>query len=148
MEERFRMQEVDPAAFNALMAIEKYLAGTSIDPLHKELIKIRASQINGCAFCIDKHTKDARRMGETEQRLYLLPVWREAPHFSHEERIILSMTEEITLISEKGLTNVTYVRAIAQFGLEHTAQLIMAITAINMWNRIGVSSHRIPPIEQ
>lgn len=97
-----------------MLALEEYMAGTQIAPLHKELIKIRASQINGCAFCIDKHTKDARKLGETEQRIYLLNAWHEAEeHFSEEERIILAMTEEITLIHRHGLSSETYQKAVA-----------------------------------
>jgi AhpD family alkylhydroperoxidase len=144
MKERFIMKELQPAAFTAMMALEKYVATTGIDPLHKELIKVRASQINGCAYCLDLHTKDARKLGETEQRLYLLSAWRECPQFSEAERTILAMTEEITLISEKGLTGDTYAKAIHHFGEPGTAELIMAIVTINGWNRIGVSSHRIP----
>ncbi|CAL1519566.1 carboxymuconolactone decarboxylase family protein [Chitinophaga sp. MM2321] len=144
MKERFLMKTVQPGAFTAMMAMEKYIATTGIDPLHKELIKIRASQINGCGYCLDLHTKDARKLGETEQRLYLLSVWREAPQFSEAEKTILAMTEEVTLISQKGLTDETYEQAVHHFGQEGTAQLIMAIIAINAWNRIGISSHRIP----
>jgi AhpD family alkylhydroperoxidase len=144
MKERFIMKDVQPGAFAAMMALNKYLDTTDIDPLHKELIKVRASQLNGCAYCLDLHTKDARRLGETEQRLYLLSAWRESPQFSEQERIILAMTEEITHISERGLTTATYDQAIAHFGEAGTAQLIMAVVTINAWNRIGVSSHRIP----
>jgi AhpD family alkylhydroperoxidase len=144
MKERFLMKEVQPEAYAAMMALEKYIDSTGIDPLHKELIKVRASQLNGCAFCIDKHTKDARKLGETEQRLYLLSAWRESPQFSEQEKVILAMTEEITFISVKGLTNETYDQAIHHFGTARTAQLIMVINTINAWNRIGVSTHRIP----
>lgn len=97
------MKDVQPEAYAAMMALEKYLDSTGIDPLHKELIKVRASQLNGCAFCLDKHTKDARKLGETEQRLYLLGAWWEAPQFSEQERTILVMTEEITFISQRDL---------------------------------------------
>lgn len=144
MKERFLMKDVQPEAYAAMMALEKYLDSTGIDPLHKELIKVRASQLNGCAFCLDKHTKDARKLGETEQRLYLLGAWREAPQFSEQERTILAMTEEITFISQRGLTTETYEQALRHFGKAGTAQLIMAITTINAWNRIGISTHRIP----
>jgi AhpD family alkylhydroperoxidase len=146
MKERFIMKDVQPGAYNAMMALEQYINGTDIPLIHKELIKIRASQLNGCAFCIDKHTQDARRHGETEQRLYLLNAWREAPQFSEEEKIVLAMTEEITHISRQGLTHETYAKALQHFGEARTAQLIMAVTIINAWNRIGISSHRIPPL--
>ena len=138
------MGEIDPKAYKAMIALETYMAGTDIAPLHKELIKVRASQINGCAYCLNSHTKDARKLGETEQRLYLLNAWRESPQFSEEERIILAMTEEITLIDQKGLTDATYEKAVTAFGLEKTASLIMAVVTINAWNRIGISTRLLP----
>ncbi|MDR6567383.1 carboxymuconolactone decarboxylase family protein [Chitinophaga ginsengisegetis] len=144
MTTRFLMNETEPGAYAAMLGLEKYLATTGIAPLHHELIRIRASQINGCAFCVNKHSIDALNLGETTQRLLLLPVWRESPQFTEEERIILAMTEEITLISEKGLTDETYEKALATFGLNGTAQLIMAVNIINAWDRIGITTRRIP----
>ena len=125
MKERFLMKDVQPEAFNAMLALEKYLTTTAIEPLHQELIRIRASQLNGCAYCIDVHTKDARKLGETEQRLYLLNAWRESPQFTDAERIILAITEEVTHISHHGLSSDTYQKAVEHFGLETTAQLIV-----------------------
>jgi len=133
------MVEVQPAAYRGMHALEKYLDTTDILPLHRELIRIRASQINGCAYCIYHHSKDARWMGETEQRIALLSGWRETSLFSTHERLILEMTEEITLIHDHGLSDRVYRRAVALFGEQMTAQLIMAITTINAWNRLGVS---------
>ncbi|HZK63235.1 MAG TPA: carboxymuconolactone decarboxylase family protein [Puia sp.] len=130
MKERFSIKDVQPEAYAAMQALEKYLKSGIIDPLYKELIKVRASQINGCAFCLDMHTRDARNLGETEQRLYLLSAWRESPQFSEEERVILALTEEITLISKRGLTSKTYDKAIQHFGETGTAQLIMMVVAI------------------
>lgn len=144
MTTRFLLNEAEPGAYTAMREMEKYLATTSIAPLHKEMIKIRASQLNGCAYCINKHSADARKLGETEQRIYLLSAWRESPQFSEEERIILAMTEEITFISQQGLTDETYGKAVQQFGINGTGQLIMAINMINVWNRIGISTRRIP----
>lgn len=144
MTTRFLMNEVEPGAYVAMLGLEKYLSATGIAPLHQELIRIRASQLNGCAFCVNKHSADALKQGETTQRLLLLTVWRESPQFSEEERIILAMTEEITFISQQGLTDDTYDKAVKQFGINGTAQLIMAINIINAWNRIGVSTRRIP----
>jgi len=138
------MREVQPAAYKPLIELDNYIAGTSLTPLQREMIKIRASQINGCAYCVNKHTKDARTLGETEQRIYLLPVWRESPQFNEEERLILEMTEEITLLHQHGLSEGVYQRAIALFGEEKTAHVIMAIININAWNRIGVSLHMQP----
>jgi len=144
MEKRFKMREVQPAAYKALGELSNYVAGTSLSPIQKELIKIRASQINGCAYCVNSHTKDARKLGETEQRLYLLSVWRESPQFNEEERLMLEMTEEITLLHQHGLSEGVYQRSIALFGEEKTAHVIMAIININAWNRIGVSLHMQP----
>lgn len=139
MKNRINFSKTEPAAYTALLALDKYLSATPLEKSQRELIKIRASQINGCAYCINKHTKDARKMGETEQRLYLLSAWRETDLFTEEERCILAMTEEITLISNHGLSDETYEKAVGLFGENYTAQLVMAIIDINAWNRIGVS---------
>ena len=144
MTDRFVLKEIQPDAYTAMRGLEKYMASTGINPLHKELLKVRASQINGCAHCLDMHTRDARKLGETEQRLYLLNAWRESPQFSEQERTILAMTEEITLISQRGLSKETYDKAIQQFGESGTAELIMAIVTINAWNRIAISTHQSP----
>lgn len=144
MEKRFRMRDVQPAAYKPLIELDNFIATTEISPLHREMIKIRASQINGCAYCVNKHTKDARKIGETEQRIYLLSVWRESPQFTEEERVILEMTEEITLIHQRGLSAPLYQKAIALLGEARAAQIIMAIININAWNRIGVSLHMQP----
>lgn len=140
MNTRFKMVEVQPGAYKAMNSLEQFLKGSSISPLHREIINIRASQINGCAYCVNIHTTDARKIGETEQRLYLLGVWREASNlFTEEEQLLLEMTEEITLIHQHGLSEPLYQKAVANWGEERTAQLIMAIITINAWNRIGVS---------
>lgn len=143
METRLNMSKVEPEAYKAMFAMEKYLHATDIAPLHKELIKIRASQINGCAYCIDMHTKDARKMGETEQRIYALNAWRETPFFSQEERAILALTEEVTLISHH-VSDATYNTAIQVLGEKLTAQVMMAAVAINSWNRIGIATRMMP----
>lgn len=140
MEKRFLMGKVQPEAYKAMGALDKYVSSTAIAPLHREMIKIRASQINGCAYCVNHHTHDARKLGETEQRIYLISVWREAGEmFSEEEKLLLEMTEEVTLISKHGLSDALYEKAISLLGEEKTAQVIMAIITINAWNRIGVS---------
>lgn len=144
MEKRININEVEPQAYKAMYALEGYLATTQLSKTHKELIKIRASQINGCAFCIDMHTKDALKNGETNQRIFLLNAWRETDLFSEEEKLILSITEEITLIHDKGLSNETYKKAEQFFDKNFIAQIIMAIVTINAWNRIAVSTHLEP----
>lgn len=144
MENRLDMSKIQPAAYQAMLALEKYLHTTQIQPLHKELIKIRASQINKCAYCLNMHTRDARKMGETEQRIYVLPAWRETTLFSAQERAILALTEEVTLISDHGVSDATYADAIAQLGEMTTAQVIVAIMTINAWKRMAISLQMQP----
>lgn len=141
METRVNINETEPQAYKAMYALEGYLATTKLSKTQKELIKIRASQINSCAYCIDLHTKDALKYGETTQRLFVLSAWRETNLFSEEEQVILSMTEEITLIHDKGLSSETYKKAEQFFDKNMIAQIIMAIAIINTWNRIAVSTH-------
>lgn len=145
MKKRFVMAQTEPEGYKAMLAMEKYLGTTQIAPLHKELIKIRASQMNGCAYCIDKHTKEARQIGETEQRIYALNAWRETPFFSREERAILALTEEVTLISNH-VSDATYNEAIEVLGEKLTAQVMLAAAAINSWNRIGIATGLMPEI--
>ena len=140
METRVNINEAEPQAFKAMYALEGYLATAKISKTNKELIKMRASQINGCAFCIDMHTKDALKNGETQQRIFLLNAWREVNLFTEEERVILAMTEEITLISQHGLTTETYRKARQFFDENEIAQIIVAIATINAWNRIAIST--------
>ena len=144
MERRVNINEKEPKAYKAMYALEGYLSGSALSSSHKELLKIRASQINGCAFCINMHTKDALKNGETNQRLFLLNAWRETDLFNKEEKIILAMTEEITLISQHGLSDETYARALEVFDEQYIAQLIIAIVTINAWNRIAVSTKLEP----
>jgi len=145
MNKRIDFNEVQPAAYEAMDALDQFVKESSIDKSLKEFIKIRASQINGCAYCVDAHSKDARRLGESEQRIFLVSAWREAGDiFSEEECLVLQMTEEITLIHQHGLSDGVYEKAIALFGEEKTSQLIMIIVTINAWNRIGVATHLKP----
>ena len=141
------MGKVQPNAYKAMDSLDNYVSSTSIDPRQQELIRIRASQINGCAYCVNAHTHDARKAGETEQRIYLISVWREAPNvFSEEEQVLLAMTEEITLIHQHGLSEALYDQAIALFGEVKTAEIIMIIITINAWNRIGVGLNMHPAL--
>ena len=145
MAKRFIMEKVLPVAYKALLAQENLTRSSGIPPLQNEMIKIRASQINGCAYCVNLHTKEARMLGETEQRIYLMSVWREAPNiFNDEERLLLEMTEEITLIHKYGFSNRLYEKAIRLWGEHRTAQVMMAIININSWNRIGVGLNLHP----
>lgn len=142
MSARINMATADAAAYKAMMGLEGYLQNISLNHIQKELIKTRASQINGCAFCLDMHTKDAMKYGETPQRIFLLNAWREAKElFTEEEQVLLEMTEEITLISQKGLTEETYYKAKQVFDETQISQIIMAIVTINAWNRIAIATH-------
>jgi AhpD family alkylhydroperoxidase len=141
MTTRFNIAKVDATAYKAMMGLETYLNDIFLNPIQKELIKIRTSQINGCAFCLDMHTKDALKYGETPQRIFLLNAWRETDLFTEEEQRLLEMTEEITLIHQKGLTESTFQKAKEIFEEKEIAQIIMAIITINAWNRIGISTH-------
>ena len=143
MKTRMNLFAVEKEGYQACLALEKYLTTTEVTNLHKELIKIRASQINGCAFCLDMHTKDARKNGETEQRIYTVSAWRDTPFFSPEEQAILALTEEVTLISNH-VSDATYDNAVAVLGEKYTAQVIMSIVAINCWNRIAISTGMMP----
>ncbi len=142
MSTRFNMAEVNAAAYQAGTGMEKALQNSFLTSIQKELIKIRASQINGCAFCLDMHTKDALKYGETPQRIFLLNAWRDARElFTEEEQVILAIAEEVTLVSEKGLSEETYQKAKQIFNEVQIADIIMAAVTINMWNRIAISTH-------
>jgi len=143
METRINILQTEPEAYKAMFGLEKYLGGSSLNPSHKELIKIRASQINGCAYCINMHTKDARKAGETEQRIYLLNAWRETSLFTEEEKAILALTEEITLIQNQ-VSEKVYQNAAKFFDANYLAQLIMMIVTINAWNRIAITCQLQP----
>lgn len=138
---RLDVSKLEPNAYKAMYGLENYLQTTALQKSHKELIKIRASQINGCAFCLDMHTKDAIKLGETPQRIFLLNAWRETDLFSVEEKIILGLTEKITLISQGGVDDDLYKKAVDTFGENYVAQIIMACVAINSWNRIAITTN-------
>ena len=142
MEKRIQIDRVDPAAFKAVLGLESYLKKSTLNPKHKHLVKIRASQINGCAFCIDMHTREALKDGEDPRRLHLISAWWETDRFSEEEKALFALTEETTLIHKKGLTPETYADAIKFFGEEGVTQLLMAVVAINAWNRIAIATHK------
>jgi AhpD family alkylhydroperoxidase len=144
METRFLMGKVNPEAQQLMVNIERYLRTTSIDKKLRELIKIRASQINGCSYCIDSHTKEARKDGETEQRIYALNAWRETPFFTPEERAVLALTESITLVATSNVPDEVYNEVRKYFNEVETSEIIMQIVTINAWNRIGVATRLMP----
>ncbi|MDM5336176.1 carboxymuconolactone decarboxylase family protein [Fictibacillus enclensis] len=144
METRIRMEEVEPGAYQAMLEVENYIARTSIDKRLKELIKIRASQVNGCAFCLNMHTKEARELGETEQRIYALNAWRETPYFTPEERAVLALTEAVTLVAESHVPDDVYNEAAQYFDEKQMSEIIMQIVVINAWNRLAVTARKMP----
>jgi AhpD family alkylhydroperoxidase len=138
---RFNYYKVAPEATNLMLQFEKYAKTTGFDHKLMELIKIRASQMNGCAHCLDMHTKDARALGETEQRIYCVTTWREAPLYSDEERAALELTEAVTNISKAGVPDDLYDRVRKHFSERQYADLIILINTINSWNRLAIAMH-------
>jgi AhpD family alkylhydroperoxidase len=139
MAPRIDYTKVESGALRAMYGLEKYLTESSIEKPLRELIKLRASQINGCAYCIDMHWKDARAAGESEQRLYGLAAWREAPYYSERERAALAWTEELTLIAEHHVSDELYEQTRRQFSEQELVDLTLAVGTINAWNRIAIS---------
>ncbi|MBC9915055.1 carboxymuconolactone decarboxylase family protein [Chitinophaga varians] len=140
MESRMDVSKLFPAGFQAMLGLEEALKKSGIDKTLYALIKIRASQINSCAFCINMHTRDARAAGETEQRIYCLNAWREAPFFTEKERAALALTESVTLLADTHVPDEVFSTATAVFTKEEMAVVTMAIVVINAWNRIVVTS--------
>ena len=145
MQARLDAQKVAPAAYRAMAALEGYVRTSSrLEPALLELVRVRASQINGCAFCLDMHTKDARANGETEQRLYALPAWRETPFFTDRERAALAWTDAITLISHDHAPDEIYAAVRQRFTEEELVNLTLAIVTINGWNRLCIGFRVVP----
>jgi len=137
--ERMNIGREAPALARALVALEREIR---IDPALRELVKLRASILNGCAYCIDMHTKDARKAGESEQRLYAIAAWNEAPFFSERERAALALTDAVTLIADTHVPAAVYDEAARHFDPEELAHLIWQIAAINAWNRTAVATRQ------
>jgi len=135
--ERMNIGREAPALARALVALEREIR---IDPVLRELVKLRASILNGCAYCIDMHTKDARKAGESEQRLYAVAAWHEAPFFSERERAALALTDAVTLVAETHVPADVYEQAARHFDAEELAHLIWQIATINAWNRVAVAT--------
>ena len=146
MKPRMNFYQAAPDTIKALGALEAHVQGTGLEQSLIELVKTRASQINGCAFCINMHTQDARKHGETEQRLYLLNAWRESPVYTDRERAALAWTEAVTLVSQTHVPDEVYEEVRKQFSEEETVNLTMLVATINAWNRIAISFRSIPPI--
>jgi AhpD family alkylhydroperoxidase len=144
MEQRLNIQEVGKDAFGALFGLNKYLQKGSIEQKLLHLIELRVSQINGCAFCIDMHSKDMRHEGETEQRLYMLSAWRDAPFYTDRERAALEWAEAVTLLADSHVPDEVYHRAKEQFNEQEIFDLTFAVSAINLWNRFNVAFRTTP----
>ena len=144
MEPRLNYGRVAPDATRALRGLQQYLDTTDLEHSLLELVKVRASQINGCAFCVDMHTKDARALGETEQRLYALSVWHETPFYSERERAALTWTETLTRISENDVPDEIYDAVREHFSEKELVDLTLAIILINGWNRLAISFRTVP----
>lgn len=144
MTERMNYSAVAPAAYKSMLAMQKYLAASSIDLTLHELIKIRVAQINGCAYCVDVHSCDARKYGEDENRIYALPVWRESPAFTEAERAALELAETVTLISDNGVPAEIWDRARKHFDEQQIADVLLAIITINAFTRLAVTTGMVP----
>lgn len=143
MTERMNIDKAEPRIYKAMDAADRQIAAFDLDPKLVELIKLRASQINGCGYCVNTHSKDARKAGETEQRVFAIAAWWETPFFTEAEQAALKLTEEITRIGEGGLSDETYQKALQHFGSTGVAQLIFTVVTINSWNRIAISMHMV-----
>lgn len=137
---RIAIDQVAPKLYQAYLHLETTVRRAGLDPALYELVKIRASQINGCAFCVDMHTKDAQAAGEAPERLHLVAAWREAPYYTARERAALALTESVTQVSTTHVPDDVWDAAAAVFSQEELAALVMAIVAINGWNRMAITS--------
>ena len=144
MEARLDPRKVAPEAMKAMSALHAYVGGCGLDHNLLELVKLRASQINGCAWCMDMHTKELRVAGESEQRLYLIRAWRECPFYSERERAALAWTEALTLLKDGNVPDDVFAFARAQFSEEELVKLTLAVVAINGANRINVAFRAVP----
>jgi len=144
MEERLHYSKVSPLAYHAMLGLEKYLHECGLETPLLHLIKLRASQINGCAYCLDMHWKDLRAISENEQRLYSLDAWEESPYYTDRERAALAWTEAVTRVSEGHVPDEVYERARKQFSEKELADLTVAIATINAWNRLAIAGRTTP----
>ena len=144
MKARINLMQVNPGILNAMLGLEKQIRKAGLDSQLLDLVRMRASQINGCAYCLDMHSKDARAIGETEQRLYGLDAWRETPYYSARERAALEWTETLTLVSENGVPDDVYERVREQFSEDELLHLTLAIVSINGWNRLNIAARTVP----
>lgn len=144
MKPRLNIFQVNPKAIQPMLAMQAYVDGSGLEPRLLHLVKLRASQINGCAYCIDMHTKDARAEGESEQRLYALTAWRETPFYTDRERAALAWTEKVTLVTEGHVPDEAFAAVREHFSEQELVDLTLAITTINAWNRLSIAFRNVP----
>lgn len=144
MEARIDYAKVAPGAYHALLGLEKYLRECGIEESLLHLIKLRTSQINGCAYCLDMHWKDLRAIGESEQRLYSLDAWRECPYYSERERAALAWTEAVTLVTQGHVSDEVFAQVRPHFSDKELADLTLAVATINSWNRLSIAARTVP----
>ncbi len=143
MKQRISIKDLEQGAYHAMFGLEKYLNSTQLDKAWRNFINIRASQINGCAYCIAMHSEEALNAGEQQKRIFALCAWWESPLFNEKEKLILAMTDEITLISQNGLTEETFDAVARHFTQNEIAQIIIQIGSINIWNRIAIATKMV-----
>jgi AhpD family alkylhydroperoxidase len=146
MQQRIDVTKVSQAALKAVSALQSYVDQSGLDAKLRELVKIRASQINGCAYCVAMHTKDARKLGETDERMHLLDAWREAPIYTAKEQAALAWTEALTKITEGHVPDEVFDQVRKQFSEREIVDLTAAVTTINTWNRIAISFRAMPQV--
>jgi AhpD family alkylhydroperoxidase len=144
MKVRFNYAKAAPGVYDAMEGLEKYLGQCGLEESLLHLIRLRASQINGCAYCLDMHWKDLRAIGENEQRLYSLDAWRECPYYSDRERAALAWTEAVTLITEGHVPDAVYEEARAHFNEKELSDMTLVVAAINAWNRLSIAARIVP----
>ncbi|MGW0434261.1 carboxymuconolactone decarboxylase family protein [Micromonospora sp. NPDC003197] len=145
MEQRIDMAAVAPAGFQAVLGLEKYVRA-NVEHTVLELVKLRASMINGCAYCVDMHSRDALGAGESSRRLFAVAAWREAPFFDERERAALALTDAVTRLGEHGVPDEVWEQATKVWSEKEVADLVLAIATINVWNRVAVTSRTQPPV--
>lgn len=144
MEPRLNFRELAPEGLKAMLGLERFVQTSGLEKPLIELVKLRASQINGCAYCLDMHSKDARAHGETEQRIYCLPAWRECPFYTERERAALEWTESLTLITEGHVPDEVFERVRKHFSDDELVKLSYAVVTINGWNRLSIAIRAVP----
>jgi AhpD family alkylhydroperoxidase len=147
MQQRLDVMKISPAAYKALAGVQTYVDQSGLERSLLELVKVRASQINGCAFCLVMHTNDARKHGESDERMYLLDAWRETPVFTARERAALAWVEAVTLIADSHVPDDVYEEAREQFSEKELVDLTAAVVAINAWNRVSIAFRATPQLQ-